>query len=324
MKKLPLDKIKTCLLILVGFALVVTGVLLYQEKQESKRQYEIFLNHFYHELTSVMQPLDSILEKSLEGKELEQALQQVEQNLEATDRVLNAGSLFVDRDIASHVSFFSNHPINQFADDNTLTNEEVQYLENLKEDLDTIQMGLYSDETGQENPELSIRVFNDIITGGSGHDSGFLTEHKSVSVPFQMIDPKQAPERIQKWMEHNTSTEQKKVFLVDGRTYVLIVSDHGQNSFHQVEITEMARTGGGIKVAYESEEQSVHGDNVKQELAVAIAELEMETERSFQFTSLLEDKQNENGSNSTSHVSVTAEAELVFPEKLSIDGDVIK
>lgn len=324
MKKRSFGKIKTYLLIIISFALIITGTQLYQEKQESKRQYESFLNHFYFELTSAIQSLQSVLEQPLEGKDLEQALLHVEQDLERTDFMLEAGSYFVDRDIG-HTSIFSNHPINQFADDHTLTNEEVHYLENLKKDLDSIQMGLYSDETEQENPNLNIHAFNDIITG-SKLKSGFLTEHKSVAVPFHVIDLEQAPERIRKWLEQNAYTEQKKVFLVDGKTYVLIVSGHEQDGFHRVEITDMTRTGSGIAVAHEIEEQSIQRDTSEQKPTVVIAELEMETGRSFQFTTPLEiDEENEDtGDNDMIHVSGGAVAEFVPPEKLSKDGQIVE
>lgn len=323
MKKELFGNIKNYLLIILSFALIITGVQLYQEKQESRRQYELFLNHFYFELTSAIQSLHSVLETPLEGNELEQALLHVEQDLERTDFMLDAGSHFANRNIG-HASIFSDHPIMQFADDNTLTNEEMRYLENLNKDLDTIQTGLYSDETKQENPNLSIHAFNNVIRG-SGLNSGFLTERKSVAVPFQVISPEQAPDRIRKWIEQNASAEQKKVFNVDGRTYVLIVSGHRREGLQQVEINDMVRRGDGIAVAHEREEQSIQSQVDEQKTTVAIAKLEIETGRSFQFTTPLEtDEENENpAGNNTSH-SASAAAELVSPEELSKDGQIVE
>src|SRR5699024_2472412 len=139
-----------------------------------------------------------------------------------------------DRAIGSHI--FSSHPINHFADNNTLAEEELSYLEDLKKDLETIQMGLYSDETGQENRNLSIQRFNDIIRGSG---SGFLTDHKSVSVPFQLIVPEEAPDRIQKWLERNKTEEQNNVFLAEGNTYVVIVNGQKKDGVNRAEITDM-------------------------------------------------------------------------------------
>jgi hypothetical protein len=319
MNKKTSGKIKTYLLILVSLALIITGVQLYQENQESKRQYDLFLNQFYHKLESAMSSLDTVLEQPLEGNDLEQALQHFEKNLEQTDLVLDAGGRFVDRQIYSHMSIFANHPINQFSDNNMLTDVELQYLENLKKDLETIQTGLYSDETGQENPNLSVHRFNDIIRG-AGLESGFLTEHKSVAVPFQVIDSEEAPERIRKWLEHNVTEEQNKVFLVENKTYVVILTGHGRDGLSQVEITDMVLKHGGIDVTH----QSVQSDGASHKDTVAIAELD-ETERSFQFTTSVEiDEEFEStGRSNTQQVSGQASVELVPPEKLSIDGRIV-
>jgi hypothetical protein len=328
MKKGLFGKIKTYLLIILSVALIITGVQLYQSKQESQRQFESFLNQFYSKLEAARRSLDSVLEHELEGNDLEQALLQVEKNLEQTDLVLDAGGHFVDREIFSHMSIFAYHPINQFADNSTLTDAELRYLQNLKKDLETIQNGLYSNETGQENRNLSVQHFNDIIRG-SGLESGFLTEQKSIPVHFQVIDPKQAPDRLQKWLERNETEEQNKVFLVDDKTYVVIVAGHRQDGLNQVEITDMVLKRGGIDVNH----QNVESDDTKQEYSVTIAELE-ETERSFQFTTSEEiDEGKESPENTqqtsasvitdTQQTSASAITELVRPEKLSKQGNII-
>ncbi|MFA1819095.1 hypothetical protein ACDX78_02630 [Virgibacillus oceani] len=319
MKKESFSKIKTYLLIIISLVLIITGVQLYQKNQESQRQYESFLNQFYFKLESAMSSLDTVLEQELEGNNLARALLQIDQSLEQADLILNAGSRFVDREIYGHTLLFSNHPINQFAENNTLAEEELQYLENLKKDLETIQTGLYSDETGQENPNLNARQFNDVIRG-SGLESGFLTEHKSIPVPFQVIEPEQAPERIQKWLEKNESVEQSKAFLVDGKTYVLAISGYGEDGLNQVEITDMVLKRGGIDVTH----QIVQSDDAKQEDAVAIAELE-EMERSFQFTTSveIEEEFESTGRSNTAQAGAEAFVELVPPEKLSEDGQIV-
>ena len=201
--------------------------------------------------------------------------------------------------------------------------EELSYLEDLKKDLETIQMGLYSDETNQENPNLSIHRFNEII-GGSGHDSDLLTEHKSVAVAFQMIVPEEAPEAIQKWLERNETVEQNKVFLADDKTYVVIVDGQGQDELNRVEITDMVLKRGGVDVTHETV-QSNDGSSAD---TVAIAELE-ETERSFQFTTSVETKSVKTDEvfesiNSAEQYSSQATFELVRPEKLSEDGRIVE
>ncbi|TFJ93229.1 hypothetical protein [Lentibacillus salicampi] len=320
MKKESLGKIKSGLLIVISLALIITGIQLYQEKQENNRQFELFLNHFYFELTDIIRSLNAVLKEPMEGKELEHALLAVKDGLERTDFMLEAGSDFADRDIHAHPSFFSNHPLGQFSDDGMLASEEADYLEDLKNDLDTIRSGLHSDESGQENPDLSIRAFNNIING-SGYESGFLTEHKSITLPFQIVDPEQVPEPIRKWIEQSASEDQKKVFHVDGRMYVLIIPE--QAGKYQAVITDMTRAGGGIAVTHKIKEQS--GDTA-QESAMAIAALEMKKARPFQFTTQLEsDEESGNTGNSNAQrVQAGAVAELVPPEKISEDGQVVE
>src|SRR5690625_2996069 len=323
MIKKSFGKIKTYLLIIISLVLIFTGVQLYQEKQESQRQFESFLNQFYFKLESTINSLGSILEQPLIENHMEQALLQLDRELEQTDLILNAGNLFVDREIGSFI--FSNHPINHFADNSTLADEELSYLKDLKKDLETIQMGLYSDETGQENSNLSIHRFNEIIKG-SGHDSDFLTEHKSVAVPFQIIVPEEAPEPIQKWLERNETEEQNKVFLAEGKTYVVIMDGQRQDGLNRVEITDMVLKRGGVDVTH----QTVQNNDGSSDDIVAIAELE-EMELPFQFTTSVETKsvktdeifESTNSANAQ-YSSSQATFELVRPEKLSEDGRIVE
>jgi hypothetical protein len=324
MNKNSFGKIKSFLLVILSVALIITGFQLYQNNQESQRQFESFLNQFYFKLESAISSVDSILEQPSEGNDLEQSLLQLDRDLEQTDLILNAGYRLIDREIYGHTFLFSNHPINHFADNNRLTEDELNYLEDLKKDLKTIQMGLYSDETGQENRNLSIQRFNDIIRG-AGDDSDFLTQHQSVKVPFQVIVPEEAPERIQKWLERNATGKQNKVFLAEGKTYVVIVGGKSQNGSNRVEITDMALKRSGVDVTH----QTVQSDDASNFDAVAIAELK-QTELSFQFTASVETKsvRTDDVSESTNiadaqYSSAQATVELVQPEKLSEYGRIV-
>src|SRR5699024_2895240 len=165
--------------------------------------------------------------------------------LERTSLMLDVGRKLITKPI-TQTYLFSDHPIGQFADDDTLTSDEVHYLKNLMKNLDAIQARLYSEETRQVNTDLSISAFNNILDD-SGPDSEFLTLNKSVAIPFEIVDQEHAPNQIQNWIRHNKSSEEKKVFIVDGNTYIVMISDHD----HKMEITDINRTGEIIAVYHD-------------------------------------------------------------------------
>src|SRR5690625_412232 len=296
--------------------LIVTGVQLYKEKKENKKQYQLFLNRLYVTVGSSISQIDHVLREVSEGRELERSLLRIEHELEKVENLLDSGRLLASLEIG-HTQIFSQHPIVQFSDDDKLTKEERQYLKDLKEDLQSIRIGMYSEETEQENPNLSMEAFNDILSG-SQLPSGFLTENRSVSVPFQRINVEQSPEHIQKWLKKNAIENQKKIFLVEGKTYVVLVPDSSK-----IEMKTMYRKDGIISVDYTSQNRSKDSEQ-----NIAIAEIDMEINRSFQFTSPMEDVVEEedvesNNDRTTLHVSGTATVELISPERLSKDGSIV-
>lgn len=304
-------------------ALIFTGVQLNKEKKENKRQYELFLNRFYIAVERPITLIDYVLEEAPEERELERSLLRIEHELEKADELLDAGCTFASLDIG-YTQIFTRHPIVQFADGDELTNEEKQYLKDLKEDLQSIRIGMYSDETEQENPNISPYAFKEILRGSNLHSgksySGFLTENRSVPVHFEMIGVEQSPVHIQKWLEKNATEKQKKIFLVEGKTYVVIVLNS-----EKIGIKNMYRTGETINVNHVSQTQN--GESNQQ--SVAIAQIDMEINRSFQFSTPIEENVEEedvesNEKSATLHdVSGSATVELIPPEKLSKDGEVV-
>jgi len=85
----------------------------------------------------------------------------------------------------------------------------------------------------------------------------------------------------------------------------------------------MYRKDGIISVDYTSQNRSKDSEQ-----NIAIAEIDMEINRSFQFTSPMEDVVEEedvesNNDRTTLHVSGTATVELISPERLSKDGSIV-
>ncbi|MCP8616838.1 hypothetical protein [Salirhabdus salicampi] len=171
---------KNKLLILLVIAIVIAGYLLYKEHKENQVQYERFLNHFYHHLESVVFHIEKLMEANPSGDELKERMYRLKERLDRIDQVYKAGHLFVDQDIR-YTSYFSEMAfvttgirmtvnnegpfiITAFAEDTRLSEKEMYYLTLLKSDLASMKQSMYSEETKQENPNISIQQFNELVT----------------------------------------------------------------------------------------------------------------------------------------------------------------
>src|SRR5690625_2122383 len=105
--------------------LIVTGVQLYKEKKENKKQYELLLNRFYVTVGSSISQIDHVLREVPEGRELERSLLRIEHELEKVENLLDSGRLLASLEIG-HTQIFFHHPIVQFSDDDKLTKERSE------------------------------------------------------------------------------------------------------------------------------------------------------------------------------------------------------
>lgn len=177
----------------------------------------------------------------------------------------------------------------------------------------------------------------DEVTGGESEpeESTERIEQEVTELPFKKITLEETPERIQKWVEENQSTEQKKVFIVDGKTYVIVLLGEKPTGGYGVEITQIADNGGGvISVAHKVTEPE-EGGMVTQVITypLAIAEMDGEMDKSFQFTTSLKpeelDERNDpdesashNVESKTQKTSGGAKVELNSCTKLILERDV--
>lgn len=154
-------------MLLSVIAVVIMGIFLYEEKKEEARQYELFLNHFYHELDMTISSIYSVLtlEPELRKKEgiLTEILYLIEKRLERTGLQLEAGNYFVNSEIRTETIYFIHRGIPSFGEDGEIDETEKEYLKNLKNELELIRKGMYSKETGQENSNLTIEEFNELV-----------------------------------------------------------------------------------------------------------------------------------------------------------------
>jgi hypothetical protein len=167
MKKISNDELKNYLLVILSIAFIIGAPMLYLEKVEDKRHYERFLNRFYHELDTTLYAVENVLSSSETEEHLLESLMRLEKRFERTYLVLDAGNSFLNDDINKQTRLFM-HRINlNVIEDGKFQENERYELKRIKEALEFIKNGLYSEETGQEGKNISIKEFNEILEEGA-------------------------------------------------------------------------------------------------------------------------------------------------------------
>ncbi|SFD68731.1 PrcB C-terminal [Lentibacillus persicus] len=145
-------------------------------------------------------------------------------------------------------------------------------------------------------------------------EEGPITKEKS-DLSFKSINPGEAPESVQTWIEKNRKEEAKKVSHADSKTYVIIML--GQKSTGGFSVTidsmqlekiispESKADKGTVHVTYhtiEPEEGSINTQALTYPMAIA----ELEGTRDYDYRFLEKSKENHDGEQS----------EPIQPEKL--------
>ncbi|MBO8173109.1 MAG: hypothetical protein H0Z33_14615 [Bacillaceae bacterium] len=166
MRNISFDQLKIYLLVFLSIAVLIVTPMLYLEKAEKQKEYERFLNQFYHELDGALSQVDFILSSERdEHVDYIYNLALLDKRLERTYLTLEAGSHYVDRDITTPTYFFMNR-IKLPQGNEELILEENE-LRRIKEALQYMKERLYSEETGQENKNITIPELNDILREGA-------------------------------------------------------------------------------------------------------------------------------------------------------------
>ncbi len=149
--------------ILLLVALIISTVKWNQEYKEDKRAYEHFLNRLYFNIHSTINGIDAFLEEQTQGV---YALHQISLDLLETHKTLEDADLFLNMSINYYdeLIVYGVWEVNSIINrDDIVSIEEKEYLRNLRDTLAGIQEDMYSEQTGQENPNLSIDELNKII-----------------------------------------------------------------------------------------------------------------------------------------------------------------
>jgi hypothetical protein len=169
---------------IIGVTLLITGIfsfLYYQEVKEEQRQWETFINHFYHSISISEDRLDALIEKQPTNEQLEPRISLLEKEISTAETIVKSGRSYLDGDIYYDHQMFrtfssflygikyrSNGALKldlpPMAEDGQLDENEVALLITLRNLLNEAREAMYSPVTGQENPDLTVEEFNEIIT----------------------------------------------------------------------------------------------------------------------------------------------------------------
>lgn len=176
-------KFLTYLISIMTIILCVTSYLYFKEYKEEQRQFDLFLNHFYNSLDMSITRIDTLLEGNLEGKELNEAIDRLENDLLKTNTIVDNGYNFLSHDIYP-TNFFQNASsflygvkmsgefyVPPLSEDDQLDEEELTLLKTLRGYMVDAKNALYSSKTNQENPNLTMSELKEIIITHINKDS---------------------------------------------------------------------------------------------------------------------------------------------------------
>lgn len=150
----------------------------YEDQKEKERNWERFINHFYVSLNRSYTGMDRLIANRYEGERLEVAIENIEQHLIQTQVILESGSAFYNGSIHSNTNFF--YEMTELLDgieagekikerfppideDGRISERELQVLTVIRNRLKLGRDALYSEETGQEDPDLTVGDVNQVI-----------------------------------------------------------------------------------------------------------------------------------------------------------------
>jgi len=161
--KQSLKKAKNILLVLLSIGLTISLIFLNKEEEEDRNQYEGFLNRFYMELSPTIDTIEWLLsnEKDKTDEAYQTRVSILETRLAKLYTILDVGDATLTYDIHHNFTFAL------YAHYEDINEKNKKYLKELKEVLLFVQKEMYSEETRQEDPNLTVEEFNQIIDEGT-------------------------------------------------------------------------------------------------------------------------------------------------------------
>ena len=146
----------------------------YKEKQRDEYKYHTFINHLYFNIDHSLDLLDNVLNKD-NNQQIDEQISRLSKNLLETHLLLKESLFFLEGvsypitlfqradNMISHGIDYNGKIIPPFLDDQLIDKYEHAYLVELKNVLNKMHQQLYSEDTGQENPNISKYVFHEMI-----------------------------------------------------------------------------------------------------------------------------------------------------------------
>lgn len=184
---MTIDKIqrfKNKIIILLIIILLISlsfNYLYFKDKEVYEYKYSIFVNHLYFSIDHSLKSLDFILAEDTPIDQLDKEFAKLSDSLMETHNLLNESLFYLDEkannwfflevnDLVNYGLIYDGIEILPFLDDDKIDSCELVYLLELEVVLTNMHEKMYSEETGQEDPDLNRYIFNEVIQSGD-HDT---------------------------------------------------------------------------------------------------------------------------------------------------------
>ena len=146
-----------------------------KRRNKQNKHLELFLTIFILQLIEWYEDIDEIIDNNEDIDTLVFNFNRLHEHMQKADQLLYYSSAFINKEIYYYFYFknldfmvhglaSSTNYVAPFLEDGKLDEVEIAILEWVKQDLENIRQGLYSEETRQEDPKISIDKFNEITT----------------------------------------------------------------------------------------------------------------------------------------------------------------
>lgn len=153
-------KVENYIFLFLAVTTIILAVLVSQGKIEGQREYDRFLDQFFHEVDRTLGSVDHLLSETEVG-DVKGDLLEIDKRLERIHIVLESGNNFVDEDIDTQPYLFMHRIKNSVNEDGTLEQAQKLELEKIKRALETIQKG------SDENNDIKVNDLNEILNKAS-------------------------------------------------------------------------------------------------------------------------------------------------------------
>ena len=175
MFKSKTQKIMASVIVILFVTTSILSSLYNQQVKENEEQRERYINQLYFAIDRSIFRIDTLLENNEDALELD--IRHLASELSEADAIIRYGNMFLDRDLYrsdffSHASNFL-HGVNltgtvtaevpPMGENNQLSEDDLKLLNTIMGYLENAKQAMYSEQTKQENPDLTIEEINEII-----------------------------------------------------------------------------------------------------------------------------------------------------------------